>query len=462
MQATVPTTSRFQSRRDLSDRLLRSAATTEGVLGLADVHQWLADRQAQNVFRVQRIPLEDLDSWHTDAATGNIVHDSGRFFSVEGVEVRTDFGAVGQWRQPIIRQPEVGVLGILVREIDGVLHFLMQAKMEPGNVNVVQLSPTVQATRSNYTRVHRGSPTPYLEYFARSPQATVLVDALQSEQGAWFLAKRNRNMVVEVSGELPESADHRWLTLGQINSLLLIDNCVNMDARTVLSCLRASEHPLEADRGALHSTEELLSWFAEAKTRYDLQSRLVPLEQTTGWTRRNGVISNDTGRFFDVIGVSVQASSREVSTWCQPLIAPREVGVVGFLVRRFCGTLHVLVRSRVEAGYRDVVELAPTVQCAPGNYGPAGSDQRPAYLDLLCGAPPERVLFQARQSEEGGRFYQAENDYLVVDTPADLVPVEGTDYRWITVRQLSSLVRHSYYLNIQARSLLACLSAVGG
>ena len=45
------------------------------------------------------------------------------------------------------------------------LHCLMQAKMEPGNVNPLQLSPTVQATRSNYTQVHRGTGTRYLEYF---------------------------------------------------------------------------------------------------------------------------------------------------------------------------------------------------------------------------------------------------------------------------------------------------------
>jgi dTDP-4-dehydro-6-deoxy-alpha-D-glucopyranose 2,3-dehydratase len=41
----------------------------------------------------------------------------------------------------------------------------------------------------------------------------------------------------------------------------------------------------------------------------------------------------------------------------------------------------------------------------------------------------------------------------------------GTDYpldeppgfRWMTPRQLMSLLTHSYYVNVQARSLLACL-----
>src|SRR5262249_17485966 len=150
----------------------------------------------------RRIPFADMVGWRFAPGTGNLVHDSGKFFSVEGLELTTDFGWTNHWAQPIINQPEIGILGILVKEFDGVLHCLMQAKMEPGNVTTLQLSPPVQATRSNYTRVHRGSSIPYLEYFVATRRSGVLVDALQSEQGAWFLHKRNRNMVVEVTDDI--------------------------------------------------------------------------------------------------------------------------------------------------------------------------------------------------------------------------------------------------------------------
>mgnify|MGYP000674128209 CR=1 FL=1 len=75
----------------------------------------------------------------------------------------------------------------------------MQAKIEPGNLNIVQLSPTLQATRSNYTRVHGGKSPNYLEYFNGEKEVYVLVDQLQSEQGARFLHKRNRNIIVEIN-----------------------------------------------------------------------------------------------------------------------------------------------------------------------------------------------------------------------------------------------------------------------
>ncbi|NED05567.1 NDP-hexose 2,3-dehydratase, partial [Streptomyces sp. SID6648] len=36
------------------------------------------------------------------------------------------------------------------------------------------------------------------------------------------------------------------------------------------------------------------------------------------------------------------------------------------------------------------------------------------------------------------------------------------DFRWMTVRQLVDLLRHSHYVNIQARSLVACLHSLTG
>ena len=49
--------------------------------------------------------------------------------------------------------------------IDGRLYFLMQAKVEPGNVNKYQISPTIQATKSNFTRAHGGKTPLFFDYF---------------------------------------------------------------------------------------------------------------------------------------------------------------------------------------------------------------------------------------------------------------------------------------------------------
>ncbi len=184
-----------------------------------------------------RTPLGELPGWSIDGATGNLTHDSGRFFAIEGLHVRTSYGQIREWSQPIINQPEIGILGLLVKTVDGVAYGLVQAKMEPGNINTFQLSPTVQATRSNYTRVHRGSRTKYLEYFTEAGPGTVLADVLQSEQGSWFLRKRNRNMIVLVDESVAATDGHYWMPLAELRGLLRVDGLVNMDTRTVLSCM---------------------------------------------------------------------------------------------------------------------------------------------------------------------------------------------------------------------------------
>jgi dTDP-4-dehydro-6-deoxy-alpha-D-glucopyranose 2,3-dehydratase len=433
---------------------------------LLEFDSWFAHRRKMNEFAVEQVPLEQLAGWRFAAGSGNLVHATGRFFAVEGTAVETDHREVESWQQPIIRQPEIGILGILVKRFDGVPYCLMQAKMEPGNINVLQLSPTVQATRSNYTGVHRGSAVPYLEHFLAPTGGRLLFDALQSEQGAWFVAKRNRNMVVEVAGEVAAREDFCWLSFPQLHRLLLTDNVVNMDSRTVLAGLPpAPEHgpdptPPGGSGPALHSTARLLSWFTEMKSRYRLHRRPVPLAGVAGWAHVDGRIRHDSGRFFTVLGVDVSASSREVTAWSQPMIAPCGRGVVAFVGRYIDGVFHLLVHALTEAGTFDVVEMAPTVRCVPENYAALPPERRPLFLDYVLGADPGQIRLDVVQSEEGGRFYHAENRYLLVEAGDDFPVRVPEDYVWMTVAQLAGFVWYGNHVDVTARSLLACMNAL--
>ena len=221
---------------NLSDsvRFLRSALQSEGsCISNVDVLKWISRRNREVQVEIEPIKLSEMRDWYLDEATGRIRHVTGKFFSIDGIKVHVDNGAVREWQQPIINQPEIGFLGCIVKEINGILHFLIQAKIEPGNVNCVQLSPTLQATKSNYTQVHKGKRPAFLEYFNGEKPHRVLIDQLQSEQGARFLHKRNRNIIVEIEEDVPEHPDFVWLTLGQIKALLYHDNIINMDLRTV-------------------------------------------------------------------------------------------------------------------------------------------------------------------------------------------------------------------------------------
>jgi oxidase EvaA len=469
----------LRPREDLhvSARLADSAEATEGVhVTIEQFDEWFAGRKFANTFAVERIAFPELRGWSFSEETGNLAHGSGRFFTVEGLRVLSWTGPVSEWHQPIINQPEVGILGIVVKEFDGVLHCLMQAKMEPGNPNLLQLAPTVQATRSNYTRVHKGSPVRYIEYFVGPGRGRVIADVLQSEHGSWFYRKQNRNMVVEVTGDVPLHADFCWLTLGQIHHLMQRNNTMNMDSRTVLSCIPQEEvrrrdetgdlfhQALSASRdreaGALISTPELLSWFTGQRSQRELEISRIPLKDVPRWHRTDKEIARADGRYFSIVAVSVSGGSREVTSWSQPLFEPRGQGLVAFVVRNFGGVLHVLVNARMEGGFLDSVELGPTVQCIPWNYDDYEGAERPFLLDYIQKIDPARVRYQAIHSEEGGRFLNAESRYMIVEADEAFPGDIPQDYCWITISQLTDLLRHGHYVNVQARTLVSCLKSL--
>lgn len=302
---------------------------------------------------------------------------------------------------------------------------------------------------------------------------------LQSEQGAWFLHKRNRNMLVETTEDVPVRDDFVWLTLGQVHELMRVDNLINMDSRTVLSCMpfsaptgsargvdtgdgfrEALVESVGGGRGALHTTAEVLSWFVEAKSRYVLSQRRIPLRELEDWRFTPDAIEHVDDKYFKIVGVNVTASSREVTSWTQPLVYPVGQGVSTFLTRRIDGVLHLLVQGHVEAGTLDVVEVAPTIHCLPSNYRDTAPEQRPPFLDYVLGVDRSRIRYEVIQSEEGGRFYHAQNLYQIIEVEEDF-PVDVPDgYRWVTVAQLMTLLRLSNYLNVEARSLVACLQTL--
>ncbi|WP_433136284.1 NDP-hexose 2,3-dehydratase family protein [Actinomadura nitritigenes] len=458
------------ARARLADRLAVSALTTASDR-TPEAGRWL-DEERRRPFTSALVPLEELadpGGWRFTPGGGNLAHRSGRFFTVEGMHVTTDRGPVPEWWQPVLVQRDIAILGVIAKEFDGVLHFLLQAKMEPGNADMVQLSPTVQATPSNYGRVHRGRRSHYVEYFTGAARGRVLVDVLQSEQGAWFHLKRNRNVVVEVFEDVPVHDGFRWLTLGQIGRLLRRRNVINMDARTVLGCLLGAagagwppgtpSSGGAADRPhALHSMTDVLSWLTVRKCEDRMTARLVPLGSLRGWRRTGGRIAPSEGAGdFSIVGARVRAPTREVTGWEQPLLAPHGQALAALVLRRIDGTPHALVRAEAMPGYRDTVELGPTVRFMPHAHADAPPERRPPFLDYVLGAR-ERARYDVVLSEEGGRFWRAETRYLVLEADDDFPVRVPPDFAWVTIEQLQALQRHSYQLGIEARTLLFCLA----
>ena len=451
---------------EVGRRFLDSAEAEPPRAQVADPAAFLAERARAYDYVVREVPLSALPRWQLGAT---LRHDTGRFFTVEGVAVETSFGPTPRWTQPILVQPEIGMLGFLVKRIAGTLHFLVQAKMEPGNRTMVQLAPTVQATPSNYLRVHAGRSTPYLEHFVAPTRGRVLVDQLQSEQGSRYLRKRNRNMIVELppDHEVAVEPDFAWLTLRQIRELLVAGNTFNLNARTVLSCIAyAGTAPAAVDgwRAAVLASHlaavadddvrGALSWLTDIKSALTLDVRRIPLDALEQWVCNGESIRHASGRFFRVLGVSIEAASREVPVWAQPMIEPTRDGVLAFLCQRRDGVLQFLVQARAEPGFIDTAELGATLQLSPGNYDPDKLPPLAEYLD----APADHVRLRMLQSEDGGRFYRDEKLHLVIELPEGERVDAPPSYRWMTLALLKRVMACGYHVTVEARSLIACLA----
>ena len=224
------------------ETMMQSIRDDNQINKLDYIIEWFNKKREKSDMTVEEIGLNDLDKWSIDSNSGNVKHESGGFFEVIGVKVSNTFDReVGKkgWTQPIIAKNPGGILGIIMKRINGIPHYLLQAKAEPGNIEKLQLSPTLQATKSNLLKAHGGVKPLFAEYFDEENNPDIIYAKWQSEDGGRFHLKSNYNMIVEIKEdehfEIPNS--FIWVTLYQIKQLMKIENFVGPHVRGIISYL---------------------------------------------------------------------------------------------------------------------------------------------------------------------------------------------------------------------------------
>lgn len=423
--------------------LTRSMGVLDGSNRLDEVTAWFDDCRRRNWLTTTPLPLSDLDGWSREPGTGDWIHRSGRFFRITGIQIE---GADGLTRQPIIEQPEIGILGFLIATFHEVVHFLVQAKIEPGNPNGLQLAPTIQATRSNFSRIHGGRSIPYLEEFRSPKQDRVLVDTLQSEQGWWFYQKRNRNVIVWTDKHVDVHENFCWMTLGQLLHFLVAEDIVNMDARSVLGCLT---NRFETNPASLTCLQPTLTALSTARTTTSMTVRRINLNEVWNWhddgeklraTRPPGP--------FEIVGRGIHAAGREVLEWSQPLLRPCAERRFELVFRRSSGDVECLLSLTEEPGLTDVIELGPT------------ESFRDHHENSSFPSGRTRTVYDQIQSEEGGRFLEALSRYVVRELLDDTEIPAPQGKIWVSLHTIRHLLAHPRYLTVEMRTLALCLQSV--
>ena len=183
---------------------------------LKQIYAWLKKQKKRQKIIIKEKNISELYSWKYKSE--KIYHISKKFFSIVGLRVISNFYRRNTWDQPIIYQNENGILGIIRRNKNGEPEYLMRANVEPGNINKLQISPTVQATKSNYTRVHGGKKIKFLNFFLNKTKW--LVNSKQTEQGFIYLFKKNTNILLNINRNINSSKNYKWIQKKHLISMI--------------------------------------------------------------------------------------------------------------------------------------------------------------------------------------------------------------------------------------------------
>ena len=214
---------KFESLIDYSDK-----ETIKSIL------KWYNHKKNNSNMRVEKIPLSECKKWKYKD-NSEILHDSGEFYKIIGYRVTgtSNREVVSGWDQPLITQVgyDGGILGLIRKRFNNIPYYLVEAKEEPGNYNLIQISTTVQATFSNLKRAHKGNLTNYSDLFLNYKKHPVqlILDQWMSEDGGRLYNKRNKIIILEHDQDTYlelVSDNYKWLTLYQIKDLIINYNAI--------------------------------------------------------------------------------------------------------------------------------------------------------------------------------------------------------------------------------------------
>ena len=131
-----------------------------------------------------------------------------------------------------------GVTTFLTRRFDGVPHVLVHARVEAGFLDTVELGPTVQYTPFNYAHLGAAGRPAYADLVLDVDRARIRYEAVHAEEGGRLLNATSRCLFIDAEDIGPDvPPGYRWVTPAQLNSLTRHGHYVNVQARTLLSCL---------------------------------------------------------------------------------------------------------------------------------------------------------------------------------------------------------------------------------
>lgn len=89
-----------RTKSDIQLDFLVSALSKEGMfMSTTDILGWMRERNEAVISKIRQIPLSQMKKW--SYVDGHICHDSSKFFSIDGIRIKTNYRNVHEWDQPL-------------------------------------------------------------------------------------------------------------------------------------------------------------------------------------------------------------------------------------------------------------------------------------------------------------------------------------------------------------------------
>ncbi len=410
---------------------------------------WFNNQKKHNKINVDIIDISKINDWKAD--NNKIFHISKKFFQIIGIKVNTNFFKKN-WDQPIILQNELGILGILKNLKNN--KYLLQAKVEPGNKNKIQLSPTVQATKSNFSQIHGGKKVPYLNFFLKQNKKQIFN---QSEQGFRYLYKFNSNIIANTKKKIKILPGFFWVSLEDLIIMIKKKNLLNMDTLSVIS----SHIKLNKIDKPINAVKFINEWFKKRDKKYFLKSKIISLSKLKDWIYDFKQIVHRDKDHFSVIGINIQTNKREVNNWSQPILKGKNLALTGFITKKINNTDHYLCRYMLKPGLKKSV-LTCTVNTSNINNFDKDKNlpiiQKKLIKEFFLNRKFNKfMIYDNIMSDEGGRFFHSEIRYLALSINKDLGIKLPANYIWISQNQMINMIKNKRF-DIEGRLLFGCLN----
>lgn len=408
-------------------------------MSIIEINKWLKTNSIKNKLYIKKVKLNELSQWKFNGK--KIFHKKNNFFNIQAFNFKKkNF----KWSQPLIVQKESGILGIIKKRIKDKDYYLLQAKNEPGNIGGLQISPTVQATKSNYLRKHGGKKTPYLSFFnKKNIKNRILSKSQLSEQGTRFLEKFNNNILVETKNKIFKRKNFYWFTKKDIKKMLKKKNVLNMDTISVFSSViqkNSYDNPL-------NNANLIKLKLKNFKKENKILKNKTYFNDLKHWKVKEDKIYHIYKKFFTIFFFDIIAYSREVKKWNQPILSDFRISINCFITCNIQNTLHYLLKISAEPGLKSPKFTSTICERNISNKFNKSSS-------LMSFFNKKNTRLDVTYSDEGGRFYENESRNLVGQIPNYKTINSKKNFVWVSHNQIVGLIKRNL-ITIEARNLFA-------